>query len=149
MANEPNDNIRMLRLVQNASVPTVGICMGEMGTPSRILAGKFGAPFTYATFHHERTLAPGQLSFRQMKEAYQCDEINDDTKVIGLVGDPASTFLTPVVLNAALRTSGINLVCIPYRVPREYLSAYIQDGAAGAVKGLIVEQPHQTTIMNS
>ncbi len=40
-------------------MPTVGMCMGDIGTPSRILAGKFGAPFTYATFHHERTLAPG------------------------------------------------------------------------------------------
>ena len=35
---------------------------------------RFGAPFTYATFHHERTLAPGQLSFQQMTEIYHYDE---------------------------------------------------------------------------
>ena len=68
MAHEPHDNVRMLQLVRHSKIPTVGICMGEIGTPSRILAGKFGAPFTYATFHHERTLAPGQLSFRQMQD---------------------------------------------------------------------------------
>ena len=59
MANEPHDNVRMLQLVRDSQIPTVGICMGEIGIPSRILAGKFGAPFTYSTFHHERTLAPG------------------------------------------------------------------------------------------
>src|SRR6185503_11544677 len=60
-ANNTHDNLRLLQLMRNASVPTVAICMGDIGTPSRILAGRFGAPFTFATFHHERTLAPGQL----------------------------------------------------------------------------------------
>ena len=50
MANDPHDNVRMLQLVRQSKIPTVGICMGEIGTPSRILAGKFGAPFTYSTF---------------------------------------------------------------------------------------------------
>ena len=65
MANHPHDNLRMLQLMRRSKVPTVGICMGDIGIPSRILAGRFGAPFTFATFHHERTLAPGQLSFRR------------------------------------------------------------------------------------
>ena len=60
---------------RTAKVPTVGMCMGDIGTPSRILAGKFGAPFTFATFHHERTLAPGQLSFQQMTDIYHYDRI--------------------------------------------------------------------------
>ena len=38
-------------LIAAAKVPTIGLCMGEIGMPTRILAGKFGAPFTYATFH--------------------------------------------------------------------------------------------------
>ena len=62
-ANSSHDNLRMLQLVKQSKVPTVGICMGDIGTPSRILAGKFGAPFTFATFHHERTLAPVNSAF--------------------------------------------------------------------------------------
>ncbi len=54
MANRPHDNLRMLRMVRDAKVPTVGICMGDIGIPSRLLCGKYGSPFTYATFHHER-----------------------------------------------------------------------------------------------
>ena len=79
MANQPHDNVRMLEMMQESDVPTIGMCMGDIGTPSRILGPKFGAPFTYATFHHERTLAPGQLSFQQMIEIYRYDAINPDT----------------------------------------------------------------------
>ena len=81
MANSPHDNLRMMQLVQSAKVPTVGMCMGDLGTPSRILCGRFGAPFTYASFHHERLLAPGQLSFDQMMNVYhyECDRQPDES----------------------------------------------------------------------
>ena len=59
MANHPHDNVRMLQLIRGSKLPTVGLCMGDIGITSRILAGKFGAPFTFASFHHERILAPG------------------------------------------------------------------------------------------
>ena len=49
MANSVGDLVRMLSLVKNSTVPTVGFCMGEIGTPSRILCGRFGAPFTKGT----------------------------------------------------------------------------------------------------
>ena len=106
MANEPHDNVRMLQLVRDSQIPTVGICMGEIGIPSRILAGKYGAPFTYSTFHHERTLAPGQLSFSQMKDIYHYDQIQADTKVYGHVADAVGQSVVPLVHNAAFRRAG-------------------------------------------
>ena len=63
MANNPIDNIRLLRLVRDSPIPTVAFCMGEMGLPSRVLCGKFGSPLTYATVNADRKIAPGQLSF--------------------------------------------------------------------------------------
>ena len=44
MANHPRDNLRMLQLMRQSKVPTIGICMGDIGLPTRILAGRFGAP---------------------------------------------------------------------------------------------------------
>ncbi len=44
MANSPVDAVRMLRLVHEAKVPTVGFCMGEMGFLSRVLCGRYGRP---------------------------------------------------------------------------------------------------------
>ena len=148
MANDPHDSVRMLQLVRSSNIPTVGICMGEIGTPSRILAGKFGAPFTYATFHHERTLAPGQLSFSQMKDIYHYDRITADTKVYGVLADPVGQNLSPVVHNAGFRALHINAVCVPFRVPREHLSSFLQDCPELDVHGLCVANPHRESIMH-
>ena len=95
MANSPHDNLRMMQLVQAAKVPTVGMCMGDLGTPSRILCGRFGAPFTYASFHHERLLAPGQLSFDQMKKFIITSRSIPSTTVLGVIADPDRAQLEP------------------------------------------------------
>jgi 3-dehydroquinate dehydratase/shikimate dehydrogenase len=147
MANHPHDNLRMLDLVRHSKVPTIGFCMGDIGTPSRILAGKFGAPFTYATFHHERALAPGQLSFQQMTETYHYDQINAETEVYGVIADPVGHSLSPQIHNAAFEQLKLNKVYIPIRVPREDLSRFIDDAAAWNIKGLSVTIPHKEEVI--
>ncbi len=148
MANDPHDNVRMLQLVRQSKIPTVGICMGEIGTPSRILAGKFGAPFTYSTFSHERALAPGQLSFRQMHDTYHYDRINAETAVYGVIADPVGHHLGPVVHNAGFRSLNLNAVCVPFRVPREHLASFLRDCDQLDVHGLCVGNPHRESIMH-
>ncbi len=147
MANTSHDNLRMLQLVRDSQVPTVGICMGDIGTPSRILAGRFGAPFTFATFHHERTLAPGQLSFQQMTDIYHYDRINADTTVFGVIGDPIAHSLSPIVHNAAFSHMGLNAVYVPFRVPREHLAQFLADAPALGIQGLSVTIPHKETVI--
>ncbi|MEX2121829.1 MAG: shikimate dehydrogenase [Pirellulales bacterium] len=147
MANHPHDNLRMLRLVEQSPVPTVGICMGDIGTPSRLLAGRCGAPFTYATFHHERALAPGQLSFQQMNEVYRYDEINADTEVYGVIGDPIGHSLSPLIHNAAFHHLGMNKVYLPFRMPREDLNSFLDDASELGIKGLSVTIPHKEAVL--
>jgi 3-dehydroquinate dehydratase/shikimate dehydrogenase len=121
--------------------------MGEIGTPSRILAGKFGAPFTYATFHHERTLAPGQLSFRQMTDIFHYDRINERTEVYGVIADPVGHSLSPIIHNAAFRRLKQNKVYVPFRVPREDLDEFLFDCRELGVKGLSVTIPHKEAVL--
>ncbi|MEX1224082.1 MAG: shikimate dehydrogenase, partial [Pirellulales bacterium] len=128
-----------------SDLPTVGMCMGEMGTPSRILGGRFGAPFTYATFHHERALAPGQLSFQEMKDVYHYDAINRETNVYAVIGDPIGHSLSPLVHNAAFRAEGINAVYIPFRVPKSQLKKFLTDAPLFGIRGLSVTIPHKET----
>jgi 3-dehydroquinate dehydratase / shikimate dehydrogenase len=148
MAHHPKDNLRMLRLIRNSPVPTVGICMGDIGIPTRILAGKFGAPFTYATFHHERTLAPGQLSYRQMSDIYGYDRIGPDTEVYGVVADPIGHSLSPLIHNAAFQELEQNKVYVPFRVPEEYLDEFCDSCEELGIKGLSVTIPHKQAIMS-
>ena len=147
MAHNPHDNLRMLRVVRDSQIPTVGMCMGEIGTPSRILTGKYGAPFSYATFHHERALAPGQLSFKQMKDIYRYDDINADTEVFGVIADPIGHSLSPIVHNAAFREMGMNRIYVPFRVPREHLDEFLVDCRELGVKGLSVTIPHKEAVL--
>ena len=147
MANHPHDNLRMLELARRSKVPTIGLCMGDIGIPTRILAGKFGAPFTYATFHHERVLAPGQFSFQQMTETYHYDQIDADTEVYGVVADPVGHSLSPLIHNVAFRHFKLNKVYIPIRVPREDLSRFIDDAAGLGIRGLSVTIPHKEEVV--
>lgn len=146
MAHQPHDNVRMLDLVKNSSIPTAGMCMGDIGTPSRILGAKFGAPFTYATFHHERSLAPGQLSFQQMTEIYDYESIGPDTDVYGVIADPVAHSLSPHIHNAALRAAGIDAVYVPFRVPSDTLGEFMENAPRLGLKGLSVTIPHKEAI---
>ena len=137
----------MLRLVRNAKVPTIGICMGDTGVPTRILCGKFGSPWTYATFHQERTLAPGQLSFEQMTNVYRYDQIDRDTEVYGVIADPVGHSLSPQILNAAFQQAKVNKVYVPFRVPKDELSRFMDDIAELDIKGLSVTIPHKEAVI--
>ncbi len=148
MANQPGDNLRMLQLVRDAKVPTIGICMGEMGIPSRILAGKFGAPFTYATFSPERTLAPGQLSFREMVDVYRYDQIGPQTKVYGVIADPVGHSMSPLFHNTAFGYQKIDAVYVPLRVPREHLDEFFETASQWDLRGLSVTIPHKQAVLD-
>jgi 3-dehydroquinate dehydratase/shikimate dehydrogenase len=142
-AQHPKDNVRVLRLLNNAPRPTVAFCMGDLAMPSRLLGAKFGAPFTYAAFNKERGIAPGLPSFREMKRLYFYDRINANTKVFGVVGDPVAHSLSPLVHNLAFRHLDIDAVYVPFRVPRPELASSIEAFKNIPVQGYSVTIPHK------
>ncbi len=147
MANSPQDNLRMLRMVEAAKIPTVGMCMGDLGTPSRILCGRFGSPFSYASFHQERLLAPGQLSFEEMTNVYRYDSIDRETTIYGLIADPIGHSLSALVHNAALQKAGLNAVYVPFRVPAEHLDPFLVTARELGIRGLSVTIPHKEAVL--
>lgn len=143
MANSPIDNVRLLNLIKGAKIPTVAFCMGEYGVVSRVLCGKFGAPFTYCTFSKERIMAPGQLPFEEMKKLYRYDEIDEKTAVYGVVGDPIGHSWSPLLHNAAYKKMGMNAVYLPLRVPPEEFEATLKAYEALGIRGYSVTIPHK------
>jgi len=67
------DNLTVLDFVSKAckNARIVCFCMGELGKPSRLLSPVFGAFFTLASLESERKTAPGQLTIREMRSAYE------------------------------------------------------------------------------
>lgn len=143
MANNPLDNVRILKMVAASKKPTLGFCMGEFGIPSRILTGRYGSPFTYATFHKERTMAPGQLSFDEMREMYRYDKINSQTQVFGVAADPVAHSLSPLIHNAAFASERLNCVYLPFRVPSGQLADTVEAFEWLGVRGYSVTLPHK------
>ncbi|MHB1426236.1 MAG: type I 3-dehydroquinate dehydratase [Gemmataceae bacterium] len=142
-AQHPKDNVRVLELLKNAPRPTIAFCMGDLGMPSRLLGGKFGAPFTYGAFNKERGIAPGLPSFSELKKLYFYDRINEGTKVFGILGDPVAHSLSPLVHNLAFRQLGINAVYVPFRVPRPELADSLKAFTNIPVQGYSVTIPHK------
>ena len=148
MAHNPRDNIRMLELIAESETPTVAFCMGDIGTPSRILGARFGAPFTYATLHQDRALAPGQLSFRQMRDLYHYNDITPNTEVYAVIADPIGHSMSPAVHNAAFKALEMEKVYVPIRVPTEQLEDFMSYCRGFGLKGLSVTIPHKEAILN-
>ena len=147
LASHPNDNLRMLELVRSSSIPTVGLCMGEIGTPSRVLAGQFGAAFTFAPFNPEKILAPGQIPWRQLREIYRYDAITPSTKVYGVIADPVGHSLSPVVHNAACAAAGIDAVYLPFLIPKGHLGDLLKNSQRWPLAGLSVTIPHKENVV--
>jgi 3-dehydroquinate dehydratase/shikimate dehydrogenase len=142
-AQQPGDNLRVLRLLRQATKPTIAHCMGDLGVYSRLLSLRFGSPFTYGAFNKERTIAPGILSFQDLKKVYYADHINRDTKIYGIIGDPVGHSLSPLLHNRAFRQLGFNAMYVPFRVPRGELSGFIESFAEVPVSGYSVTIPHK------
>jgi len=142
------DAARVLRLGIGAKHPTVSIAMGEVGVFTRVLNAKFGAPFTYAGFNPERTFAPGMLGLTSLRKDYFYNEINAQTEVYGVLGDPIGHSLSPAVHNAAFRRLGLNKVLVPFQVPRGGLSNFFREMDFLNLKGCSVTIPHKEDVID-
>jgi 3-dehydroquinate dehydratase / shikimate dehydrogenase len=142
-AQQPSDNLRVLKLMVNAPKPTTSFCMGDIGGASRVLCARYGAAYTYGVFNKEFHVAPGQLSFDELKDVYHYDAVNAETKVYGVIGDPVGHSLSPLIHNAAFRQLGMNCVYLPFRVPRGQLPGFLHDYDRVPLEGYSVTIPHK------
>src|SRR2546426_930474 len=83
----------------------------------------------------ERMIALGIPHFEELKHAYFYEQINRDTEVYGVIGDPIGHSLSPMIHNAAMRKLGINGVYIPFQVPRGELPTFLKAFDSIPVKG--------------
>ena len=65
-AKSVEDNLTTLALCADGSGKTVSFCMGELGTVSRVVSMRLGAPLVYASIPNE-AVAAGQISISAMR----------------------------------------------------------------------------------
>jgi 3-dehydroquinate dehydratase/shikimate dehydrogenase len=142
-AHRVTDNLRVLDLLTTPRKPTVAICLGDMGFPSRILGARMRAPFTYAAFNKERTVSLGVPSFDEMRRIYRYGNIDSETQIYGIIGDPVAHSLSPLIHNGAFQEMGMNAIYIPFRVPRGELEVFLKGFGRFGIRGYSVTLPHK------
>ncbi|MCC6681923.1 MAG: type I 3-dehydroquinate dehydratase [Phycisphaeraceae bacterium] len=120
LARSLRDNIEAFELIEQRCKPTIALCMGEFGLPSRVLAKKFDALLTFAAVKDGLGTAIGQPTIHELKKLYRWDAIQRDTKVYGVIGDPVGHSRSPHIHNAGFTATGYNGVYLPLRIPPEY-----------------------------
>ena len=119
-ARSLRDNLEAFDLLHARHKPTIALCMGEAGLPSRVLAKKFGATLTFAAVDDEGGTAPGQPTLDQIKRLYRWDALGPDTAVFGVIGHPVGHSLSPAIHNAGFDAADFNGVYLPMPIPPEY-----------------------------
>ena len=119
-ARSLRDNIDAFELIARRLKPTIALCMGETGLPSRVLAKKFGAHLTFAALDAESTSAPGQPTLNELKNLYRWDAQTPDTRVYGVIGWPVGHSASPAFHNAGFTATGYDGVYLPMPIPPEY-----------------------------
>jgi 3-dehydroquinate dehydratase/shikimate dehydrogenase len=123
----------------------VAIAMGPLGTASRILGGRFGAPFTFVSPAPGREAAPGQPTLAALADVYRARAITPATRVYGLVGGDVLRSLSPAIQNRAFAERGIDAVYVPLQA--ESLEAFVAALPDLGLSGFSVTRPDKAAIL--
>ena len=119
-ARSLRDNLEAFEILGRRLKPTIALCMGEFGLPSRVLARKFGALLTFASLDGSQATAPGQPTVDELKNLYRWDRLGPETAVYGVIGYPVGHSLSPAIHNAGFDAAGYDGVYLPMPIPPEY-----------------------------
>ena len=108
--------VRTPRLTDTVPLAAIGreggavvIGMGDAGVPSRLLATRFGARWTYAG----DGVAPGQIPAAEMLDRFRFRDIGAATRLFGVVSQSALHSLSPAMHNRAFADAGLDAVYVP------------------------------------
>ena len=145
-AGDAADNLAVLDVLRRSAKPAVALAMGEYGIPSRILARKFGAAWTYASLARGAESAPGQLTIDDMLDLYRFKSTGPDTAVYGVIGNPVAHSASPAVMNAAFAEMGLDAVYLLIRVSD--VKAFVSAFKKIPLEGCSVTIPHKSAVMD-
>jgi len=150
-AKTSNDALRMLLFVQEVSKSQekiIGICMGEEGRASRILAPIAGNYLTYAPLAHSaESVALGQLTAKELQESYRFRLLTPTTALYALVGDPVDKSLGNLVHNAVFKRLNLNALYIKIAVRAGDLTAFFALALQLPFHGFSVTMPHKEGVV--
>lgn len=123
----------------------VTFAMGPEAVASRILGGRYGAPFTFAAPANGLEAAPGQLPARTLAEVYRAREVGPATKVYGVLGVDVLRSLSPAIHNRAFKELGLDAVYVPLQA--ESFEAFRRALPDLDLSGFSVTRPYKQDVL--
>jgi 3-dehydroquinate dehydratase/shikimate dehydrogenase len=154
-ANDITDCLPLLRLLERARHEwreLIAIAMGAAGIMTRILAPARGAFLTYGSLDAEQATAPGQIAATELRDLYRIHQLDSETEILGLVGNPVTHSVSPHIHNTACAAAQVNAVYIPFEVRNldDFMRRMVQQSTREIdwkLRGLSVTAPHKSAVM--
>ena len=124
-------------------VPKIIIGMGEWGVATRILYKKMGSILTFGS--NGKAVAPGMISARELKLLYRADQLNDNTGIYGIVGNPVMHSLSPQIHNPGFHKIHYNAVYVPFL--SESISSFLTLAEMLRMRGFSVTVPFKVDVV--
>ena len=142
-----SDNVLMMQFLGREAdkQPLIGICMGEQGLISRIVAVRAGSVFTFASTGPGEETAPGQVTAQELRSVYRIETVDAATRVYGVAGDPVTHSLSPAIMNAAFRRENVNAVYLPLHA--KTLKDLLHCVREIPIHGLSITMPYKEAIL--
>ena len=154
-AYDITDTIDIWNLIDTAKVSNkkiIPIAMGEPGKWVRVLALAHGAFMTYASEAKGAETASGQISVDDLTNVYRAKELDEHTKIYGVIAGSTAHSMSPFIQNAAFKEVGINSVFVPLQVRNieEFFRRMVMPETREInvnFHGFAVTNPHKQAIM--
>lgn len=123
-ANNTLDALRMLIFIKEKSSQNnlIGICMGDLGVPTRILGKIVGNMVDYAVFDDNYKSAPGQVNLDILLKQYNYKNLNRNTAIYALLGDPVISSFGDIFHNNAFQLLKKDAVYVKLKISKYELA---------------------------
>ena len=140
---------RVLQLAARVAVsrgkPLVAIALGPLGVITRVVGGRYRAPFTYAAAASGAETASGQLPAETMADVYRVRHVSPATRVYGVLGGAVRHSHSPFLHNRAFAARQVDAVYVPLQA--EALEPFVRALPALDLSGFSVTRPYKVEIL--
>lgn len=141
-AHSSLDALRVLSFIQSEGSNLISLAMGEHGLITRIINH-----WSYASVDEETKVAKGQLSLETLTQHYRFKEINSETEIYALIGNPVEKSVSHITHNKVFKTCGLNAIYLKLEIEKEDLKTFFRIIKDLNFKGLSVTMPLKEAVI--
>ncbi len=154
MANRIDDCLRTFELIEYAQgkKPVIALAMSLAGVATRILSLSRGAMLTFGSLKRGAESAAGQPTVAELRDLFRVKQLNRDSEIYGIIGNPVGHSRSPMMHNSALKAVGRNGVYLPFQVDdaAEFMRDFVRPATKKLdwrLRGLSVTIPHKLAVI--